>query len=55
MTARKSKPGIHAKCLATTTADGRALICWKSPEHTKSTDPQRREHYDPSADQHWTD
>jgi len=50
----KPKPGIHAKCLATETRNGHTLICWKSPGHDKSTDPQHREHYDPSAEERWT-
>jgi hypothetical protein len=54
MTARIPRPGIHTKCLATTTEHGRTLVCWKSPEHIKSTDPARREHYDPSAERRWT-
>ncbi len=45
----------HAKCLATTDRAGHTLICWKSPEHTASAKPERREHYDPSADERWTD
>lgn len=45
----------HAKCGATTEHAGRTLICWKSPEHTKSRDPHRRKHHDPSAYEWWTD
>jgi hypothetical protein len=54
VTARKSQSGTHAKCLTTTTRDGQTLVCWKSPEHADSKDPDRREHYDPSADRRWT-
>ncbi len=54
MTAKPRSSGIHGKCLATTSSDGRTLICWKSPDHDKSTDPKRREHYDPSAEERWT-
>jgi hypothetical protein len=47
---------IHAKCLAVdTTPAGHFLVCAKSPEHVRSNDPARREHYDPSAEQRWTD
>lgn len=54
MTARKPQ-GVHAKCLAATTRNGRTLVCWKSPEHVDSKDSARHEHYDPSADERWTD
>lgn len=54
MTARKPKPNIHAKCCAVSIKDGQTLVCWKSPEHVKSSDPARREHYDPSTEQRWT-
>lgn len=48
--------GIHAKCGAIgTTPAGHLLVCAKSPEHVRSNDPTRREHYDPSAEQRWTD
>jgi hypothetical protein len=43
----------HSKCLATTSREGRTLVCWKSPEHTSSAHPDRRKHYDPSADERW--
>jgi hypothetical protein len=46
---------IHTRCYATTTRAGGTLVCHKSPEHTRSKDPRRREHYDPSADERWTD
>ena len=46
--------GTHAKCLDTKQDDGCTLVCWKSKEHTKSSDPARREHYDPSADRRWS-
>lgn len=35
--------------------DGSTLICWRSPGHTNATRPDRREHFDPSADKYWTD
>jgi hypothetical protein len=50
-----SGAGIHAKCGAVRAEHGRTLICWKSPSHTASTDPGRRDHYDPGADEHWAD
>lgn len=46
---------IHAKCLAVRTEDSYTLICGKSKGHTASRDPERREHYDPSFDERWTD
>jgi hypothetical protein len=46
---------IHARCLAIGAKAGRTLICGKSPEHVHSTDAGRREHYDPSADERWSD
>lgn len=42
-------------CLATREVDGRTLICRKSSEHTESSIPTRREHYDNSANERWTD
>ena len=54
MPAKPRPTGTHSKCLATTSSDSRTLICWKSPDHDKSTDPKRREHYDPSAEERWT-
>jgi hypothetical protein len=53
-TARR-RPGIHGKCLATTTRDGRTLVCARSPEHTAASTAERRRHYDPDADETWTD
>jgi hypothetical protein len=49
------RPGIHGKCLATLDRDGVVLICGRSPEHTASSDPERRKHYDPDEDATWTD
>lgn len=54
MTVRKPKPNIHAKCCAVSVDAGRTLVCWKSPEHIKSANPERRKHYDPDAERHWT-
>lgn len=53
MTARKPSRSIHAKCLAVARKDGYTLVCGKSPEHIRSEDPKRREHYDTSADERW--
>lgn len=53
MTTREPVKGVHAKCLATTTRDGYTLVCWKSPEHVNSTDPDRRKHYDPNHEERW--
>lgn len=50
-----TRPGIHSKCLAFTDHDGRTLICGRSPEHIHHSDPERRKHYDPSADETWTE
>jgi hypothetical protein len=30
-------------------------ICRKSKGHTASSDPAKREHYDPSSEQRWSD
>ncbi|MEU9405533.1 hypothetical protein AB0E08_07500 [Streptomyces sp. NPDC048281] len=49
------RTGTHSKCLATLDRDGVILICGRSPEHTASTDPERRKHYDPDEDATWTD
>jgi hypothetical protein len=46
---------IHARCLAVRTGDGRTLVCHKSKGHTASQYPERRQHYDPSADERWSD
>lgn len=48
-------PRTPAKCLASVLKDGRMLVCTKSIEHTSSGSSKRREHYDPSADERWTD
>lgn len=45
---------IHRRCLAWREVDGRTDICRKSEGHTGSADPQRREHFDPSTGQRWT-
>jgi hypothetical protein len=49
------RPGIHSKCLATTEKDGHTLVCGRSPEHIRSADAERRKHYDPSAEEMWTE
>lgn len=47
---------IHAKCLATTKdGSGFTLICRRSKGHDRSEDPKRREHFDSSADEYWTE
>jgi hypothetical protein len=46
---------IHAQCLALRERQAGYDICRKSKGHTASADPQRREHYDPSSEQRWTD
>jgi hypothetical protein len=43
------------KCLAVAIKDGRTLVCWKSPGHVESKHSDRREHYDPSAEERWAD
>lgn len=50
-----TQPAIHAKCLAVSFEDGRTLICGKSKGHTASQLPERREHFDPDADERWSD
>lgn len=49
------RDSVHAKCLAVRREDDRTLICRKSEGHTRSTDPRFRTHFDPDADQRWTD
>jgi hypothetical protein len=51
----KIQKGTHDKCLAVTVRGGRTLVCWRSPGHDKSSDPQRRLYYDPSTEETWTD
>lgn len=44
------------KCLTVKIDDqGRTLVCWRSPEHNGSAIPERRQHYDPSAEEFWDD
>jgi hypothetical protein len=45
---------IHARCLAVRTDATRTLVCGKSKGHTASVYPERRQHYDPSADVRWS-
>lgn len=49
------KIDVHAKCKTIADVDGRMVICSKSPEHIKSEAPEKREHFDHSADVRWTD
>lgn len=57
MTAKRGQRRmLNDKCRAIKiTSDGSTLICWKSPGHVESKLSDRREHYDPSADEYWTD
>jgi hypothetical protein len=44
------------KCLSVKIGDdGHTLVCWRSPQHTESSDERRRQHYDPSAEKYWND
>lgn len=47
--------GIHARCCAVRTEPDRTLVCGKTAGHTGSIYPERRQHYDLSADVRWSD
>ncbi|MCX4826334.1 hypothetical protein OG883_42600 [Streptomyces sp. NBC_01142] len=49
------KHHTHARCLKTHTLNLRTLVCHKSPEHIHDKNPVVREHYDPSAEERWSD
>jgi len=52
---KKKFESIHAQCLKVKILDdGRTLVCAKSKGHG-DVDPKRREHYDPSEEERWTD
>lgn len=52
---RTPREVLADKCRATKiTDDGHLLICWKSLAHVTSKHPDRRRHYDHSADEYWT-